>query len=350
MDTLTHALSGALAVRATAPRADSGHPAWQRPAVGAIACAFPDLDVVLSAVSPLAYLTQHRGVTHSLLVLPVWALLLAWLAGLAFRRPRGWRDWYAPCAIALATHIAGDLITSFGTMIFAPLSNARFALGTTFIIDLFFTGIILGGLVGSLVFRRSRVPAVAASLALISYVGGQWVLMQRAAEVGQRYASAHGMPDAVIHALPRPPTPLNWTVVVAEGERYRYADLNLARRSPAAPPAADAGLIRRIAAAFEPAESATWHEHSRFGTGDSAVLARQAWNHPDFAFFRWFAQLPALYRIDRGNPSECVWFHDLRFRVPGRTWDPFRIGMCRDQGAPWRAYRLSGASERQALH
>ena len=56
--------------------------------------------------------------------------------------------------------IAGDLITSYGTMIFAPLSDARFALGTTFIIDLYFSGIIVAGLVASRCWRATRAPAI----------------------------------------------------------------------------------------------------------------------------------------------------------------------------------------------
>ena len=46
------------------------------------------------------------------------------------------------CA-AIFVHILGDLITQFGTMILAPFSDQRFGWGTTFIIDLPFTGIIL---------------------------------------------------------------------------------------------------------------------------------------------------------------------------------------------------------------
>lgn len=41
----------------------------------------------------------------------------------------GWRALYGVTALALAAHIAGDLITSFGTMIFAPLSDWRAGIG-----------------------------------------------------------------------------------------------------------------------------------------------------------------------------------------------------------------------------
>jgi inner membrane protein len=153
MDTLTHALSGALIARSvarTTPR---------QVAAGFFAAAAPDLDFVLGFVSPLVYLEQHRGPTHSVLLLPLWALLLAWLLAKILREPGGWKALYGITALALAAHIVGDLITSFGTIVFAPLSDARYAWGTTFIIDLWFTGIIAAGLLVSAFWRSTRIPA-----------------------------------------------------------------------------------------------------------------------------------------------------------------------------------------------
>ena len=75
MDTLTHALSGALLARATAPDpARARITTAARMAAGAFAAAFPDTDFFLAYVSPVAYLTGHRGITHSIFLLPIWAL------------------------------------------------------------------------------------------------------------------------------------------------------------------------------------------------------------------------------------------------------------------------------------
>src|SRR5687768_14660921 len=96
---------------------------------GSAAAAFPDIDFVLGYISPIVYLENHRGVTHSLLLLPVWALLLAWIFSKIARDRRGPAPWFGICAIGLGLHIAGDLITSFGTMVLAPVSRTRFGLG-----------------------------------------------------------------------------------------------------------------------------------------------------------------------------------------------------------------------------
>src|SRR3990167_2651265 len=193
MDTLTHALSGALLARATARREKPALPLGRRVAVGALVAAFPDLDIVATWISPLAYLYHHRGVTHSLVMLPLWTVLLAWLLAWLWRGGAG-REAYAPVvALSLAAHIAGDWITNFGTMIFAPLSDYRHGIGTTFIIDLWFSGIIVAGLLLSLAWRRSRVPAVAGLAVLAGYVAFQYVLLQQAVDFGERHARAAGI-------------------------------------------------------------------------------------------------------------------------------------------------------------
>ena len=121
MDTLTHALSGALVGRVLAGRRAPGAaaaaggasgtgfgagfgassaarpavPVWQMVAAGTVAATFPDLDFVLGWISELTYLRGHRGVTHSLILLPLWGLLIAWLLARFWQRggrvAAGWR-------------------------------------------------------------------------------------------------------------------------------------------------------------------------------------------------------------------------------------------------------------------
>jgi inner membrane protein len=350
MDTLTHALSGALFARATAPATGAVRAGTipRRIAAGFFACAAPDLDFVIGFLGPVAYLQFHRGVTHSLLMLPLWALLLSWVLAKLLREPGGWRALVGVCALALCAHIVGDVITSFGTMIFAPLSNWRAVLGTTFIIDLWFTGIIVAGLIAAALIRRSRLPAIAASVLLAGYVGFQWVQKQRAEDIGRHYAAAHGLAGATVQALPRPVSPFNWTVFVSDDTTHHFAHLNLARQVPRVLEPGD-GFIAQLDAAYLPVAQARWETRSRYGdSAQTRVLARDAWNAPSLAFFRWFADKPAFDGVTRG--STCVWFADLRFLTPGRGNMPFRYGVCRDDDrAPWRAYQRAGPTGRTQL-
>jgi membrane-bound metal-dependent hydrolase YbcI (DUF457 family) len=177
MDTITHGITGALLGKAffddvgaasrrpiAADGRDKPAPTGSTPGriaiwaatLGAIA---PDSDSLFEIFgnNDLAIIEQHRGFTHSFLFLPLFALVLAagthWLA-----RRRGWasaslaRLWLV-YAVGLACHIVLDLITSFGTMIWSPLSNARVAWDLTFIIDFTFTAIVLVPQVAAWAYR-----------------------------------------------------------------------------------------------------------------------------------------------------------------------------------------------------
>ena len=110
---------------------------------------FPDSDVLRDILSDdrLLVVTWHRSITHSLLMLPLWALLLAGIT----RAVTSWRKWEAPSfallsaiyAVGILSHILLDLVTSFGTMIWSPLRWSRPAWDLLFIVDFTFAAIVL---------------------------------------------------------------------------------------------------------------------------------------------------------------------------------------------------------------
>lgn len=358
MDNLTHALSGVLLAKAVAPAA----PAADAPTLGQrmLASAIvtgvaPDLDFVVTYVStPLAYLHNHRGVTHSLLMLPLWAVLLGALWSWLHRRNlRLWRDYAGLFAMGIALHIAFDVITPFGTMIFAPLSDVRYTLSTTFIVDLWMTGLLLAGVVVAVSRRASRWPAVAALTVVAGYIGFQSVLRDRAIEFGAAYARDAGLHGARVRALPSPLSPFNWLVVVQEPLRMRFSYVNQRRDVVPSVPGPDAGFFARLDAPYRPLAHALWSERTLFGdSGDGdRALAEEAWRAPAFAFFRWFAEYPMLGGVERSTGSACVWFEDLRFVTPGRDNAPFRYGMCRDDAAGiWQAKELRADGSRAHVY
>jgi inner membrane protein len=316
-------------------------------AAGFFAAAAPDLDFVVAFAGPVEYLLNHRGVTHSLVLLPLWALLYSWILAKLLREPGGWRALYGVTAMSLGLHVAGDIITSFGTIVLAPFSDWRAGIGTTFIVDLWFSGIILAGLVFSAMFHRSRWPAIAASVALAGYVGFQYVQKQEALELGWKFAKERGLTNARITAHPRPVSPFNWTVFVSDDDAHRFAHVNLVRKEPRRYAPGD-GFIARLDSPYLPVEQAIWLKRSRYGETDTDLI-KEAWNSDGLAFYRWFADLPAFDGITEG--SACVWFADLRFVTPGRDGLPFRFGACRSQpGAPWQAYERTGETTKLLLN
>ena len=154
MDTITHGIAGALIGKALFRGEDlvSRRPmnrariiTWAL-MLGAI---FPDSDVIRDMLSKndMLMITWHRSYTHSLLCLPVFAIVLA-LISQWFAR---WRKWEAPSlaqltgiyAVGILSHILLDLVTTFGTMIWSPLEWSRPAWDLLFIVDFSFTGILL---------------------------------------------------------------------------------------------------------------------------------------------------------------------------------------------------------------
>jgi membrane-bound metal-dependent hydrolase YbcI (DUF457 family) len=154
MDTITHGIAGALIGKAVFRGEDmfASHPlnrgriiTWSL-MLGAI---FPDSDVIrdLFSSDKLLMITWHRSITHSLLMLPLWALVLAGITR-AFAK---WKKWEAPSFAALSgiyaagilSHILLDLVTTFGTMIWSPLQWSRPAWDLIFIVDFTLAAILL---------------------------------------------------------------------------------------------------------------------------------------------------------------------------------------------------------------
>lgn len=337
MDNLTHTLSGLLTGR-LAPA--SRLPIRTRYIVGALAANAPDLDILLAPFSSELYLLHHRGLTHSLLLLPFLAWLLSCGFSRLFRASGQWRDYYALTAIALLVHIIGDWITGYGTQLFAPLSNQPFSLGTTFILDPLITGMLLLGYLGSVWIKDSLRPAQIASVAVVAWIATQFYWKQQALEAGEIYAASQGWTGVQVSAEPRPIAPFNWTVIVRDHERYHYTHLNLHAHS-IHPVPADANWLEKALSAFHPPQQASWQTVAKFGRLADENLARDIWARPELDFFRWFASAPALYRIDRHEQGACVWFEDLRFSTPGRN-SPFRFGLC---GPEWEVYRMARNGE-----
>jgi membrane-bound metal-dependent hydrolase YbcI (DUF457 family) len=186
MDPLTHGVAGALIARALF--ADGAGPA-PRPATPAVAVVtlgalFPDADVVfnLFSASPVATLEYHRWVTHSLVGLPAFALALAalwrrcWGGGIG--RLTGF------FALGIASHIFLDLITSWGTQWWAPLSARRGAWDWVFIVDGTFTALLLLPQLLAWTYARGegRVRRGTVSFLLMAAAA---VLLQQAARLAQ---------------------------------------------------------------------------------------------------------------------------------------------------------------------
>ena len=340
MDTLTHALVGALVGR-SCPTGNSGISARQGTIVGAVSAAFPDIDYLTFWIDPLTFLSDwHRGPTHSLVLLPVWALLLGLFWSRACGRAEATGRLILIVALALGSHILTDLITVYGIAVFYPISDWRPGFGMTFVIDPWLTAPLAVALCASLLWKD--VLLARAGLVLLMCVLGVHALLQRAAEhVGQDYAITHGLDPDTVRAIAQPLSPLHWKIVVPDADGYHTTHIRLTEGAGFPPAWAERLGIAELLAAYEKTDAPNWRSYVLFDESqDDGGLVRAVWQHPLLDRFRRFAVLPALYRIDRSTSRFCVWFTDLRYTIPSLI-PAFRYGLCRsDRKSPWQLYRI----------
>jgi inner membrane protein len=345
MDTLTHAMSGTLLACATAPSEPRGDQLTlrERALAGTLAAAFLDSDFILRWITDLlTYLNLHRGITHSLVMLPLWGAFVATFLWWAWNKQKPWRTYLGVSLLGISVHIAGDVITAYGTQLFAPLSSYKAAWPTTFIIDPWFTGIIILGLWGSWRWPRSRLPAVAGLAVLVTYIGFQGILRIQALALGYEYAHQQQLEIIQLHALPQPLSPFNWKLVVVTPKEYHVSQVNLRRQRPTAPLSSEAPVWIQLYAAYPPVGAMHW---TRYPHPKQETLARTVWQQEVLRDYRRFALLPTLYAVEENADCLCVWFVDLRFTLPSLT-PPFRYGGCRQgEDSGWELRHLSGNLE-----
>lgn len=327
MDTLTHSLVGALTARALPAGRNNpiGIARWTW--AGAIAGAFPDIDFLTRFIDPLRYLAEwHRGPTHSLVLLPFWTLMLALALGWSWRRQGAhWQMLLLVCGAALAAHIAADVITSYGTLIFWPLSDYRAATATTFIIDPWFTLIVVVGLI--LAIRRQSARTAGLGLAvLLLYVGVEFVLQQRAESLAVEQARTMGLRDAKVQALAQPISPFRWKLVIGQADRYHEALVDLAGLPLTLPGESDSWW-QMLNRAYLPPERLSWQTFLFPDSPAQPRWVKETWRSPPLALYRRFALLPVVYDIDTGHQRRCVRFVDRRFGLPGLK-PPFVVAGC----------------------
>jgi inner membrane protein len=108
--------------------------------IGALAGMAPDLDVLIrSPDDPLLFLEFHRQFSHSLIFIPVGALLCALAFYPLAKRKLSFAQIYLFSFMGYATHGLLDACTSYGTQLYWPFSNERVAWNLISIVDPVFT-------------------------------------------------------------------------------------------------------------------------------------------------------------------------------------------------------------------
>src|SRR5207248_4350160 len=181
-DNLTHGLAGALLAQ-TGFQQRYGRAATVALVVGA---ELPVLDSRFALGGPVLSFVHHRGMTHSLLGGAGLALLGALLLWRLFRAHPYWRLalW---TYLGVVLHIGMDVLTPYGTQVFWPWTARRYTADALFILDYFYTGLMV------------------VTLLLIRMVRQQW---QR--QYGLRSLGGIGVGSALWCSAPRLPMRPGW--------------------------------------------------------------------------------------------------------------------------------------------
>ncbi len=217
MDNITHSLTGAVAAKVLTSSSGIVPGQHHRTLFWlTVVCAnLPDIDAALRLFTDyFSYVMHHRGLTHSLVFAPVFALLPAAIT-YKLGSVKNFRLLWSFALIGICVHIFFDLITTFGTRILYPLSDKRFALDWMFIIDPVFTGsMALLLLSAKILKRRARILVRITLVFVIAYLSLEAFLQTIALKRVHEAAAQRAVVPVYSSALPQPFSIFRWNGLV----------------------------------------------------------------------------------------------------------------------------------------
>ena len=202
---------------------------------GAILGTIPDLDVVTGwFMSPVAGVSIHRGLSHSIVFMMVISPVLGWLIAKLEQSKITFRGAAIMAFWCLFTHVLLDIFTSWGTQVFWPLPD-RIALKTIFVIDPLYTVPLL---ICLSIAWRSRIYSIRRKYVLKGICISSFYLMLTC---GIKLYALHQFRGALkqqhvaYEDIIVKPTALNsilWNANVAVGDGYLLGDYSIFDSQP----------------------------------------------------------------------------------------------------------------------
>ncbi|MEM7828633.1 MAG: metal-dependent hydrolase, partial [Candidatus Aenigmatarchaeota archaeon] len=172
------------------------------------------------AFGPAYFLRYHRWITHSFVAAPFLSLFVSIVVYSLSNFKNFLWIWLASLA-GISSHICFDMLTSYGTQIFAPLSNKKYAFDLIFVFDPVLT---IGGIAAILLIRRFKTQAFfIASVLLfyvISYISLCFLIHERAVQMAKAEFNRMDIKVEEVSVFPSLFWPLRWRAVARGGEEY----------------------------------------------------------------------------------------------------------------------------------
>lgn len=294
MDSLTHGLLG-LAIGALR-RPDRDRAAVLVACV--LAAEIPDLDYLWPADNSVLHsLRAHRGLSHSLLAVPLVALASTALTKLCLRRAPALSMFLWALPAVLFGHLLADAWTGWGTRLALPFSEERVTLDWMMVVDPLFTlPLLVGALWG--VRRRSLIRRAVLTGAAIScgYLAARVAIRaELTARVQESYPNAE-----TVQVFPSWLGPTHWRYVAVLADRFAVGRVGI----PAAPQ--EQAVHRR----------AQGTAVSRLASSNGTVREALAW-----------ARFPTVSERPRVPSGVELSIADLRYHLNGAPTLSFRIDL-----------------------
>ncbi|MDI9244084.1 metal-dependent hydrolase [Marinobacter sp. CHS3-4] len=261
--------------------------------VGAVLGTLPDMDVVLDYGTAIANFSQHRGFSHSLLILFPLSVALAWIL-YRWRPVVGLGRWFALTALVLLTHPILDSFTTYGTQIFWPFGGPV-AISSIFIIDPLYTVPLLIG-IGAFLIRGPSTRGLSVALAVSTiYLGWTLAAQQLISDRVEPLLAKLNMDSVPRLVQPMPFNTLLWRVTAQNSDQR-------------------VEIITGFLDGDAPVLPQFFPRHPE--------LAAAARTHPETARLEWFTNGFVAYNLS-GNTLTAT---DLRLGLPGAHPFVFTLG------------------------
>ncbi|MEK6691959.1 MAG: metal-dependent hydrolase [Nitrospirota bacterium] len=304
MDTITHGIAGAVIAKA----GFSKRLGRIGTVAGIISAVIPDADFIFRFFGEESFLRHHRGVGNSVFLMFPIAFLLTFIFN-RFSKKRAFWTFFLLVLIEMAGHNFLDLQTSFGTMLLYPFSDRRFSLDLVFIIDLYYTGLLIAGLVIAYLWKKKgEAISIFTLLTIILYTGLCAYNHSKSISLSKDFASNRNIKVINVSSLPQPLSPFYWANYIDTGKEIYQGFVDLKNRNPET--IKPDTYIGRFNAKFKSPENVEYKFWLKF---PNSIFVDKALNLDGVKFFLWFSRFPVLAEEKDDGDFHILRFFDLQF-------------------------------------
>lgn len=191
--------------------------------VGCFAGLAPDLDIFIrSASDPLLKLEYHRQFTHSLIFIPIGALIVTLFSRLLFKKYLSWSETYLFSFLGFATHGLLDAFTSYGTQLLWPFTDERITWNYISVVDPFLTIPVILAIIFAIIMKNKYITLFGIAYILVYLTFGAYQ-ENRAQFVGKSIANLRGHDSKDLTAKPSLGNLFLWKTIY-EDDGFYYVD------------------------------------------------------------------------------------------------------------------------------